>query len=66
MMNPHREERAIAAVRAHEFSGEVGVSAWNGIAVARLVARDGATLRRDLAAVLAALDSGRLPKLWLD
>jgi urease accessory protein len=59
-------EAQVAAVRAQAFSGEVGVSAWNGIAVARLVARDGAVLRRDLAAVLAALDSGPLPKLWLN
>ena len=56
----------VAAVRAQTFSGEVGVSAWNGLAVARLVARDGAVLRRDLAAVLAALDRGPLPKLWLN
>ena len=59
-------EPHVAAVRAQAFSGEVGVSAWNGVAVARLVARDGAVLRRDLAAVLAALDSGPLPRLWLN
>ena len=56
----------VEAVRAQRFSGEVGVSSWNSIAVARLVARDGAALRRDLAAVLAALDRGPLPKLWLN
>jgi urease accessory protein len=56
----------VAAVREQSFSGEAGISAWNGIAVARLCARDGAVLRRDLAAVLAALDSGPLPKLWLN
>jgi urease accessory protein len=64
------EERQIEhqaeAVRALSVSGEVGISAWNGIAVARLVARDGAALRRDLAAVLAALDTGPLPKLWVN
>lgn len=59
-------EPQAAAVRAQDFSGEVGISAWNGIAVARLVARDGAVLRHDLARVLAALDSGPLPKLWLN
>jgi urease accessory protein len=59
-------EPQIAAVRGQDFSGEVGLSAWNGIAVARLVARDGAVLRHDLARVLAALDSGPLPKLWLN
>ena len=60
------DERQVEAIRALEFSGEVGISAWSGIAVARLVARDGAALRRDLAAVLAALDTGPLPKLWLN
>jgi len=41
-----------------DFSGGVGLSCWNGVTVARLCARDGAVLRRDLAAVLAALDTG--------
>jgi urease accessory protein len=56
----------VEAVRALEFSGEVGISAWNGIAVARLVAPDGVALRRDLAAVLAALQTGPLPRLWVN
>ena len=55
----------VEAVRAQTFVGEAGISAWNGIAVARLCARDGATLRRDLVAALAALGGGPLPKLWL-
>jgi len=46
--------------------GEVGVSAWNGFAVIRLVASDGATLRHDLSRVLPTLRGGRLPRLWLD
>ena len=43
------EEDKVAAVRALEprFAGEVGISAWNGIAVARFCARDGAALRHD-------------------
>jgi len=49
---------------AADFCGEVGISAWNGLAVARLCAKDGAALRHDLAAVLAALGSP-LPRLWL-
>jgi urease accessory protein len=62
------DDAAVAAVRAsqRDFSGEVGVSAWNGLAIARLVAADGATLRRDLAAVLMALGAGPLPRLWLN
>ncbi len=58
------DDTVIAALRALEGTDEVGVSAWNGIAVARLVARDGATLRRDLVAVLAALGQS-VPRLWL-
>ena len=38
------DEQMIAAVRdcGERFAGEVGISAWNGIAVARLCAPDGA------------------------
>jgi urease accessory protein len=59
------DEAAIERVRAQTFCGEVGVSAWNGLAVARLCAKDGASLRRDLAAVAIAL-GGALPRLWLN
>ena len=57
-----------AAVRAMErdFAGEVGVSAWNGLALVRLVAPDGAALRRDLIGVLTALSGMPLPRLWLN
>jgi urease accessory protein len=62
------DDGAVAAVRAMEkdFAGEVGVSAWNGLAVARLVAPDGAALRRDLIGVLTALGAGPLPRLWMN
>jgi urease accessory protein len=58
---------ALAAVRAHDglYAGEVGVSAWNGMAVARLCARDGAALRHDLISLLAALGT-QVPRLWLN
>ena len=57
-----------AAVRVMQdrFVGEVGISAWNGLVVARLVASDGAALRRDLVAVLTALNAAPLPRLWLN
>jgi urease accessory protein len=57
-----------AAVRAREgdFAGEVGVSAFNGLALARLVAADGAALRRDLIGVLTAFGAAPLPRLWLN
>jgi urease accessory protein len=64
---PGNEADAVA-IRAmqDQFAGEVGVSAWNGLVVARLVAADGAALRRDLVAVLTALDAAPLPRLWLN
>lgn len=62
------DDETVAAVRARQdcFAGEVGISAWNGIAVARLIAPDGATLRRDLIAVVTALGARPLPRLWLN
>jgi urease accessory protein len=62
------DEEVVAAVRAKEkdFAGEVGVSAWNGLALARLVAPDGAALHRDLIAVLTAFGNMPLPRLWLN
>ena len=56
--------RALNETSKSGFSGEVGISAWNGIAVARLCAKDGAALRHDLIAVLAALGQS-VPRLWL-
>ncbi len=44
-------------------SAEAAISAWNGIAVARLCAGDAALLRRDLISVLNAA-GGALPRLW--
>jgi urease accessory protein len=55
----------VERVRAQTFCSEVGASAWNGLAVARLCAKDGASLRRDLAAVIVAM-GGTLPRLWLN
>ncbi len=62
------DDAAVAAVRAKqsEFAGEVGVSAWSGLALARLVAPDGAALHRDLIAVLSAFGNMPLPRLWLN
>ena len=62
------DDEAVAAVRALEkdFAGEVGVSAWNGLTVARLVAPDGEALRYDLVGILTALGGKPLPRLWLN
>jgi urease accessory protein len=51
--------------RAQSFCGEVGISTWNGLAAARLCAKDGAVLRRDLVTIIAAL-GGTVPRLWLN
>jgi urease accessory protein len=61
------DETTVAAARAasRECRGEVGASAWNGLAVVRLMAADGAALRHDLACVLTSIRGGRLPQLWL-
>ena len=60
------DDATVAAVRALDaiFRGEVGASAWNGFAVMRLCAADGAALRHDLVAVLSALRGAALPRLW--
>jgi urease accessory protein len=60
------DEALAECLRAVECSGEVGISAWNGFALARLCATDGAALRQDVVALLAALDRGALPRLWLN
>jgi urease accessory protein len=54
------------AIHAMEgaFRGEVGVSAWNGRAVVRFCARDGAALRHDITCVLRALRTAPLPRSW--
>jgi urease accessory protein len=61
------DEAIAAAVRAasRQCRGEVGASAWNGLAIVRLVATDGAALRHDLACILTTIRGGRLPRLWL-
>jgi urease accessory protein len=54
-----------ARVLQRTFASEVGVSSWNGFALARLIAPDGAALRRDLVALLTLWSGGPLPRLWL-
>jgi len=48
------------------FGGEVGVSAWNGFAIARFCAQDAARLRADMLAVLGRASGRALPRLWLN
>lgn len=59
------DQAVVERVRGLSFRAEVGASAWNGIAVVRFCAPDGAALRHDLMAVLTELRGRALPRLWL-
>jgi urease accessory protein len=48
------------------FGGEVGISCWNGFAMARFCAQDAARLRADMMAVLGRASGPALPRLWLN
>jgi urease accessory protein len=48
------------------FGAEVGVSAWNGFAMARFCAQDAARLRADMMKVLERVSPSGLPRLWLN
>jgi urease accessory protein len=48
------------------FGGEVGISQWNGFAMARFCAQDAAKLRADMMAVLGRAGGVALPRLWLN
>jgi urease accessory protein len=48
------------------FGGEVGISSWNGFAMARFCAQDAARLRADMMAVLGRASGSVLPRLWLN
>ena len=53
------------ALRAALQGWDAGASAWDGLLVARVVATDGACLRRAVVAGLNALRDGRpLPRVW--
>jgi urease accessory protein len=61
-------EAALDEVRAAlaDAPGEAGVSAWNGMLVARILADDAAALRRAIIAALQVLRAPRpLPRVWL-
>ena len=47
------------------FKGEVGISAWNGFAIARFCAQDAASVRADMTTVLRRASGSALPRLWL-
>jgi len=61
------DEALVARIRelSESFGGEVGISAWNGFAMARFCAQDAARLRADMIAVLSRVSGPALPRLWL-
>ena len=61
------DEALVARIRelSESFGSEVGVSAWNGFAMARFCAQDAARLRTDMMAVLGRASGSTLPRLWL-
>ena len=62
------DEALVERIRevANSFGGEVGISAWNGFAMARFCAQDAARLRADMMAVLGRASGSPLPRLWLN
>ncbi|HYW62222.1 MAG TPA: urease accessory protein UreD [Bradyrhizobium sp.] len=61
------DEGTVARIRdgCEPFRGEVGLSAWNGIAMARFCAQNAAMLRADMIAVLGHVGPAP-PRLWLN
>ena len=62
------DEALVERIRelSDSFGGEVGISAWNGFAMARFCAQDAARLRADMMAVLGRASGSALPRLWLN
>jgi urease accessory protein len=62
------DEAVVERIReaSDTFGGEVGISAWNGFAMARFCAQDAARLRADMVAVLGRASPSALPRLWLN
>ncbi len=61
-------EALLESVRdaAESFGGEVGISTWNGFAMARFCAQDAARLRADMITVLGRATPSPMPRLWLN
>ncbi|MFQ3451823.1 urease accessory protein UreD [Bradyrhizobium sp. UFLA01-814] len=62
------DEALVERIReaSESFGGEVGISAWNGFAMARFCAQDAARLRADMITVLGRASTVPLPRLWLN
>src|SRR6266852_3583827 len=61
------DEALVERIRelSKSFGSEVGISCWNGFAMARFCAQDAARLRADMMAVLGRASGLALPRLWL-
>jgi urease accessory protein len=62
------DEALVERIRgaSEAFGGEVGISAWNGFAMARFCDQDAGRLRADMTAVLGCALGSALPRLWLN
>jgi urease accessory protein len=62
------DEALVGKIRelSQSFGAEVGISCWNGFAMARFCAQDTARLRADMMAVLGRASGAALPRLWLN
>jgi urease accessory protein len=62
------DEAVVERIReaSETFGGEVGISSWNGFAMARFCAQDAARLRADMMTVLGRASPAPLPRLWLN
>jgi urease accessory protein len=62
------DEALVERIRglSESFGSEVGISAWNGFAMARFCAQDASRLRADMMAVLGRASGAALPRLWLN
>ncbi|THD50556.1 MAG: urease accessory protein UreD [Bradyrhizobium sp.] len=62
------DEALVERIRGEtkSFGGEVGISCWNGFAMARFCAQDAARLRADMMLVLGRASGAALPRLWLN
>jgi urease accessory protein len=62
------DEALVERIRgaSDSFGSEVGISCWNGFAMARFCGQDAARLRTDMMAVLGRASGLALPRLWLN
>ncbi|QWG17868.1 urease accessory protein UreD [Bradyrhizobium sediminis] len=62
------DEALVERIRglSDSFGSEIGISCWNGFAMARFCGQDAARLRADMMAVLGRASGVGLPRLWLN